>query len=121
MASEDSEIASEAQKRCQAFLSEPNDPKALNADVRAAVFDVAVQSSGAELFEALLKSHETLKDGAAKIHIYGALGKAPSALRHLKSLKVQIENGVGRRNRPLNRPLNPLLNRLRVDSLPRRS
>ena len=43
-----------------------------------------VQSeSGAELFEALLKAHEEVKDGAAKIHIYGALGKARSALRRL--------------------------------------
>ena len=44
--SKDSEIASEASQRCRRFLSEPNASSSLNADIRAAVFDVAVQAEG---------------------------------------------------------------------------
>lgn len=45
-------------KRCKLFVSEPNSTASLNADIRAAVFDVAVQSEGEAMFDELTKAHE---------------------------------------------------------------
>ncbi|CAK9053976.1 unnamed protein product [Durusdinium trenchii] len=91
----DSAIAAEAVKRCKAFVADPNDPAALNADIRSAVFDVALQSAeGAEMFDELIKAHETVKDGAVKIHIYGALGKAQSSTLRKRALDFNLGGAV---------------------------
>ena len=39
-------------------MAEPNSTASLNADIRAAVFDVAVQSEGEAMFDELIKAHE---------------------------------------------------------------
>jgi len=90
----DPTISAEAVKRCKLFVSEPNSTASLNADIRAAVFDVAVQSEGEAMFDELTKAHEMVKDGAAKIHIYGALGKVPSSSLRKRALEFNLGGAV---------------------------
>mmetsp|Transcript_106031 Transcript_106031/g.253066 ORF Transcript_106031/g.253066 Transcript_106031/m.253066 type:complete len:876 (+) Transcript_106031:55-2682(+) len=89
----DPRVAEEAVRRCKVFMAEPNDVKSLNADIRAAVLEVAVQSDST-VFEELLKVHEVLTDGAAKIHMYGALGKATSAKQRQMALDFTLSGKV---------------------------
>jgi len=90
----DPSISGEAVKRCKAFVAEPNNVASLNADIRAAVFDVSVKSAGESMFDELIKAHEMVKDGAAKIHIYGALGKAQSAALRARALEFNLSGSV---------------------------
>lgn len=53
----DPAVSAEAVKRCKGFVAEPNIVTSLNADIRAAVFDVAVKSQGEEMFDELIKVH----------------------------------------------------------------
>ena len=49
-------------KRCKAFVADPNNVASLNADIRLAVFDVAVKSEGDSMFDELIKAHDTKRD-----------------------------------------------------------
>ena len=56
---QDPSISAEAVKRCKAFVADPNTAASLNADIRLAVFDVAVKSEGDAMFDELIKAHDT--------------------------------------------------------------
>lgn len=90
----DPSISAEAVKRCKAFVADPNNVASLNADIRLAVFDVTVKSEGDAMFDELIKAHDMVKDGAAKIHIYGALGKAQSATLRNRALEFNLSGSV---------------------------
>mmetsp|Transcript_1550 Transcript_1550/g.3923 ORF Transcript_1550/g.3923 Transcript_1550/m.3923 type:complete len:885 (-) Transcript_1550:120-2774(-) len=92
--SQDPTIAAEAVRRCKEFAAAPNDASVLSADIRPAVFDVAVQSDqGASIFEDLVAAHGVVTDGAVKIHIYGAMGKGGPELQK-KALEFCLSGAV---------------------------
>ncbi|CAE7505772.1 Npepps [Symbiodinium sp. CCMP2592] len=93
--SQDPTISAEAVRRCKEFAASPNDPTVLSADIRSAVFDVALQSDHAALaFDELVRAHEVVTDGAVKIHIYGALGKAGGFALQQKALDFCLSGAV---------------------------
>ncbi|CAE7877035.1 NPEPPS [Symbiodinium necroappetens] len=93
--SQDPTISAEAVRRCKDFAASPNDATVLSADIRSAVFDVALQSHHAALaFDELVRAHEVVTDGAVKIHIYGALGKAGGAALQQKALDFCLSGAV---------------------------
>ena len=61
-------------KRCKAFVADPNTAASLNADIRLAVFDVAVKSEGDAMFDELIKAHDTQRD-TENIQWIGFVGK----------------------------------------------
>eukprot|EP00439_Symbiodinium_sp_Y106_P074700 s2007_g14.t1 len=92
---QDPTISAEAVRRCKEFAASPNDPTVLSADIRSSVFDVALQSDHAALaFDELVRAHEVVTDGAVKIHIYGALGKAGGAALQQKALDFCLSGAV---------------------------
>eukprot|EP00928_Gymnodinium_smaydae_P013391 TRINITY_DN14887_c0_g2_i1.p1 TRINITY_DN14887_c0_g2~~TRINITY_DN14887_c0_g2_i1.p1 ORF type:complete len:888 (-),score=264.42 TRINITY_DN14887_c0_g2_i1:46-2709(-) len=91
----DEAIAAEARKRCDAFLAAPNDTAVLSADIRAAVLGLAVKScTSAELFDRIEKAHDEATDGAVRIHMYGAVGLAPTDALRQRALNWCLTDSV---------------------------
>mmetsp|Transcript_2871 Transcript_2871/g.6741 ORF Transcript_2871/g.6741 Transcript_2871/m.6741 type:complete len:887 (+) Transcript_2871:54-2714(+) len=90
----DASLATEAEKRCRAFLEAPTDSSVLSANIRPAVLSLAMQSDGSqELFDKLVAAHDAVTDGAVRNHIYAALGEAPPALK-AKALEWALSDAV---------------------------
>jgi len=83
----DEAVSAEAMKRIEAFFNAPNDSAALNADIRPAVFSVAIKSGGEKMMNRLMDVHSSLEDAACKIHVYQAIADAPTTELRLKVLK----------------------------------
>eukprot|EP00931_Biecheleriopsis_adriatica_P019080 TRINITY_DN13114_c0_g1_i2.p1 TRINITY_DN13114_c0_g1~~TRINITY_DN13114_c0_g1_i2.p1 ORF type:complete len:898 (-),score=224.58 TRINITY_DN13114_c0_g1_i2:61-2694(-) len=91
----DPAIAQEATKRCKSFAAAPNDVHVLGADIRPAVFEVGLLSENAEaVFSELVAAHDVATDGAVKIHIYGALGKASTPALRKRALDFNLSGAV---------------------------
>mmetsp|Transcript_85496 Transcript_85496/g.147813 ORF Transcript_85496/g.147813 Transcript_85496/m.147813 type:complete len:889 (-) Transcript_85496:87-2753(-) len=83
----DAAIVADAMKRFEAFVAAPNDSSVLSADIRPAVLSIAMQSQGTEaVFDKLVAAHDAASDGAVKIHIYSAMGAAPTPALKAKVL-----------------------------------
>lgn len=84
----DATVVAEAMKRFEAFVANPNDTAALNADIRLAVLMIAIQSCDTSaVFDKMVVAHDAATDGAAKNHIYQAMGVAPTAAVRAKVLQ----------------------------------
>jgi len=93
--SQDEAIVSEAVKRCKSFVAAPNDSSVLAADIRPAVLELAIQSPNAEaIMGELVTAHEAATDGAVKIHIYAAMGRAPTAALRKRALDFTLSGAV---------------------------
>lgn len=93
--STDPAVASEAMKRLRSFIAAPNDAAVLHADIRPAVLDLAMQGEDASsIFNDLVNAHEVVKDGAVKIHVYGAMGHAPTPALRKQVLEFNLSGAV---------------------------
>merc|ERR1740121_64882 len=91
----DAAVVAEAMSRFEAFVADPTDAAALSADIRAAVFSIAIQSDNSEaVYEKLISAHAKVTDGAVKIHIYQALGDVPSVALKQKALEYALSGAV---------------------------
>lgn len=89
------EVAAEAKRRCAAFLADPSDPQVLDANIRAAVFKIAMQAEGfGELYEQLVAVHNGPSDVAMKKDIYAGLCSAPTAELAARTLEWCLTDEV---------------------------
>jgi len=88
-------VTAAAMQRFKAFVASPADSAVLSADVRSAVLSIAMQSEGSDaLFEQLSAAHDAVNDGAVRIHIYSAMGEAPTESLKKKSLDWALSGAV---------------------------
>jgi aminopeptidase N len=84
--SDDPAVQQEASKRCQAFLADPTDVKALPADIKGPVFKIYLKNGAQKEYEQIKGYYYTAKDNAERKHVLNTLGSTPDPKLKLATL-----------------------------------
>jgi len=91
---EEEDIVTEARKRFEAFMSNPDDASVLPSDMKSPVFGIVLKSGGQNEFDTVKRYFYTAKDQAERKYVLGTLGMIQDAKLKEQTLEWAISGDV---------------------------
>uniref|UniRef100_A0A7R9ZKT4 ERAP1-like C-terminal domain-containing protein n=1 Tax=Craspedostauros australis TaxID=1486917 RepID=A0A7R9ZKT4_9STRA len=90
----DEAVASEADKRCKAFLADPSDVQSVPTDIKTPVFKIYLKNGGEKEYNEIKAYYATAKDNAERKHVLNSLGATPDDKLKLATMEWTTSGAI---------------------------